>query len=623
MCVVVFVEGKSDVGLIKPELLNNKNTIISLDYNSHKLLNQSNINHKLIEDYFNNDDKLIIDDLAFKLGISWYTEENISEYLEYEGFNLGTLLDLEIPSYFFTNLKRIIGIKRAIENENPNEIISYSLKNYVDNICKNRKIKSSGEIKNEARTGLFYNDLEIPINVGFKTIKLKISRKNYFRLKKNLDYIINLMLNVKPNIESLINDESILLIDFHTIMYKDLLMEFQKFPKNVIIFNQRKPAVWNLESFKIIRNLKSKVLTLEYFENHEIQKIILQEQKKLKNNLDNLWKNEQCLEKIFSFEGETFWNIIKFEFSNIITERLIESVRRIILLKKMFETIKVFSILDWAHTGMEEKIITHIVKNKKIQIYCLQHGVMTLNNSMHKYLPIIPILPSNNTKMFVWGNTLANFSRQHAIKKDDVIIVGSPRHDKFFNQKNKITNNGSVLITSNMFFHYNFNGNDSRAFETLELALIKILKILKSYPNRKPIIKLHPAESFDVKSIIRKIDPDIPIYQHEDILPLLQSCDSMISLNYSTVLLDALILNKPSMVIITEKQNFEEEELIQNKAAFCVSDLENLERSLKQFLFDENFRNDLITRGNEFTNNYLSNQGTASKSLVKKLMENN
>ena len=92
------------------------------------------------------------------------------------------------------------------------------------------------------------------------------------------------MLNVKPNIESLINDESILLIDFHTIMYKDLLMKFQKFPTTVIIFNQRKPAVWNLESFKIIRNLKSKVLTLEYFENHEIQKIILQEQKKIKKN---------------------------------------------------------------------------------------------------------------------------------------------------------------------------------------------------------------------------------------------------------------------------------------------------------------------------------------------------
>lgn len=619
MCIIVFVEGKLDVGLIKPELLNNKNTIISLDYNSHKLLNQSNINHKLIEDYFNNDDKLIIDNLAFKLGISWYTEKNISKYLEYEEFNLGTLLDLEIPSYFFTNLKRIIGIKRAIENENPDEIISYSLKNYVDNICKNRNIKSSGEIKNEASTGLFFNDLEIPINIGFKTIKIKISRKNYFILKKKLDYIINLMLNVKPKRESLINDESILLIDFHTIIYKDLLMEFQNFSKNVIIFNQRKPAVWNLESLKIIRNSKCKVLTLEYFEDHQIQESILQDQKKLKNNLDNLWKNEQHLEKIFSFEGETFWNIIKFEFSKIITERLIEAVRRIILLKKMFNTIKVFSILDWAHTGMEEKIISNVVKNKKIQIYCLQHGIMTLNNSMHRYLPIIPILASNNTKMLVWGNTTADFNLQHTIKKEDVIIVGSPRHDRFFNQKNKITNNGSILIVSSLNFHYNFSGNDSRAFETLELALIKILK---SYPNKKPIIKLHPAERFDIKSIINKIDPNIPIYQHEDILPLLQSCDSMISLNYSTVVLDALILNKPSMVIITEKQNYEEEELIQNGATLCVSNLEDLEKSLKQFLFDENFRKNLITRGNEFANNYLSNQGTASKNLIKKLIEN-
>jgi len=244
---------------------------------------------------------------------------------------------------------------------------------------------------------------------------------------------------------------------------------------------------------------------------------------------------------------------------------------------------------------------------------------MTLNSSMTKYLPIMPVLPSNNTKMLVWGKSMENHILQHDIKKEEVRITGSPRHDRFFNQKNKVKNDGYVLIASNSFFHINFNGTDSRASRNLETSLKKILLILKSTPNKKPIIKLHPAEYFHIKPLIKKIDPTIPIYQHEDILPLLQSCDSMISLNYSTVLLDALILDKPTMVILTEKQNFEEEELIKNKATLCVSDLNNLENDLNKLLFDDGVRTNLINNGKQFVDNYLSNQGTASKYIVKTL----
>ena len=75
---------------------------------------------------------------------------------------------------------------------------------------------------------------------------------------------------------------------------------------------------------------------------------------------------------------------------------------------------------------------------------------------------------------------------------------------------------------------------------------------------------------YDIKPLIRQIDPNIPIYQNQNILDLLLTCDSMISLNYSTVLLDAMILNKPVLLILPEEQNMEEEISVKKGAVLYI-----------------------------------------------------
>ena len=76
----------------------------------------------------------------------------------------------------------------------------------------------------------------------------------------------------------------------------------------------------------------------------------------------------------------------------------------------------------------------------------------------------------------------------------------------------------------------------------MENYVRKILETVKKYPDKKIIVKLHPGRvSYDIKPLIQKIDPSIQIFQNENILDLLEKSDVMISLNYSTVVLDALI----------------------------------------------------------------------------------
>lgn len=617
---VLLVEGKIDFESIKQENLEDNFKIISFDYFAHKSLDEKQIPHKKIEEYFKKKDIEKLDDFSLKLATNWYKDKNIQKSLMFENLNLGTLIESELTSYFLKVIKRIYGIKKILEVENPDKIFSYSLTTYLKTICKKKNLGLES-LKNDVETELFFDNIYIPIDLKFKKTQIKISRKNYFTLKKNLEKFLYTLLKIKPKKEDLLKKESILLLDFHTKMYKDFFQSFPTSKYNIIIFNQKKPAIWDLESLNIIKNSNCKVITKYDFDNKEIRKNIQNEQQKMMKNIELVLNDDKSLNNIFSFDEESFWDIVKEEFSKMISERFFESIERLCLLKIMFKKIKIKHILDWAHIGTEEKEISHFANIEKIPVSCLQHGIMALNPVFEKYHPIMQVLPSNDSRMLVWGKTMESYLLQHNVKEEEIKIVGSPRHDKFFANKHTTKNSRNILITSNLFFHHNFNGIHTDTYERYVIFLEKILKNLKSRTEKNTIIKLHVSEHFNIKPIIEKIDPNIPIYQYEDLLPLMESCDSMISLNYSTILLDALILNKPTMVILPERQNFEEEGIIKQKAVLAVSELSDVEQKLNDFLDDGDLRNSLIKNGEKFVSDYFSQQGKSSKYLSEILLE--
>jgi len=617
---IILVEGIIDFKIIDRNLFQKDSTIVSFDFDAHKSLDDNKIEHKLVEDYFSEKDKLELDQLSLKFATSWYKDKRIEKGLKFENLNLGYLLELEMPIYFFKILKRIIGIKKIIEKENPDKIISYSLKNYVKHICNDKNIVIKFFNKNIS-SGLHFDKITIPLKIGFIKKELKVSRKNYFKIKKFVDEILNIFLKIKLNEEKLRTEDSILLLDFSTKIYEDIIKKIHTGNKNIIILNQRKPVIWNFETFNIIKNSKCKILSIKKFENSSTKNKNMKKQNELSENLKLMWNDEKSLKCIFTHNNESFWKIIKNDFSKLITKRFSESIERLILVNEMFDKMKIEAVVDWAHTGMEEKEINYVANKKNISIFCLQHGTMTLNPKFKKYHPVMPVLPSNNSHMLVWGEVMKSYLLEHKVNPNKITIVGSPRHDRFFKKK-MLTNNNTILIASNLFFPYNFDGNDTRAYDRYILYLKEILKFIKKNSDKKPIIKLHQAEYFDISSIIKSIDPSIIIYQHEDVLELLEKCDVLISLNYSTILVDALILKKPSMVILSERQNYEEEEIIKRGAVLAVSDISELEIKLKQICLENNVRKKLILNGKKFIDDYFSYRGNSSEYLIKWLFNN-
>lgn len=611
---IILVEGIKDVEEIK-SIYSSTVKVISFDYEAHKLLNELNIKHELVEDYFSPQDEYDIDTKALELTTQWYKHKSIIE-LNYQGLNLGSLLEIELIGYFFEQLKRVLGIIRVIEKEKPDIIVAYFLGEIAETMCRQKKIKIQ-KYESKKSVELFFDSIDIPIKVGGRIFSIKISQKKFQIITKMLNQTICSLFGFKPDYNNLRIKKTILLSEYNLSTYDDLIEELSNSKNNIYLLNQRRPAIWNYHSFQIMRKSKCKIIDLDDFINKDIKIEIKKEQKKFEDNIKTLWNDNNIFVEMFSINDYSFWNGIKNNFTQLVTKRFVEAIKKIFLLNELFKNIDISCILEWAHVGLEDKLIISIANKRKIPNLFLQHGLYLQNEKLKKYVPILPILPYNSSKHLVWGNIMERFVLEYGIRQDMVIKIGSPRHDKFF-RKEHIKKLDTVLLAANGFFHVNFKGTDTRSFIKMENFVRKIFEVMKKYPKIKLIVKLHPGKvSFDIKPLIKQLDLNVKIFQSENIMDLLENCDYMISLNYSTVTLDAMISKKPILVLLPEEQNYENEIPLKNNAVLFTSDLNQIESLMDNLFNNKEICHNLVKKGNEFVNEYVANQGKSSHELAK------
>lgn len=611
---IILVEGIKDVEEIK-SIYSSTVKVISFDYEAHKLLNELNIKHELVEDYFSPQDEYDIDTKALELTTQWYKHKSIIE-LNYQGLNLGSLLEIELIGYFFEQLKRVLGIIRVIEKEKPDIIVAYFLGEIAETMCRQKKIKIQ-KYESKKSVELFFDSIDIPIKVGGRIFSIKISQKKFQIITKMLNQTICSLFGFKPDYNNLRIKKTILLSEYNLSTYDYLVEELSNSKNNIYLLNQRRPAIWNYHSFQIMRKSKCKIIDLDDFINKDIKIEIKKEQKKFEDNIKTLWNDNNIFVEMFSINDYSFWNGIKNNFTQLVTKRFVEAIKKIFLLNELFKNIDISCILEWAHVGLEDKLIISIANKRKIPNLFLQHGLYLQNEKLKKYVPILPILPYNSSKHLVWGNIMERFVLEYGIRQDMVIKIGSPRHDKFF-RKEHIKKLDTVLLAANGFFHVNFKGTDTRSFIKMENFVRKIFEVMKKYPKIKLIVKLHPGKvSFDIKPLIKQLDLNVKIFQSENIMDLLENCDYMISLNYSTVTLDAMISKKPILVLLPEEQNYENEIPLKNNAVLFTSDLNQIESLMDNLFNNKEICHNLVKKGNEFVNEYVANQGKSSHELAK------
>lgn len=219
--------------------------------------------------------------------------------------------------------------------------------------------------------------------------------------------------------------------------------------------------------------------------------------------------------------------------------------------------------------------------------------------------------------MAVWGNSMMKYILKHGGNENNIINTGSPKHDKFFMVSNQNKKNCVLIILSDLYGS-NFEGTNSKTKQRLDKYLKITHDIIKKISNKKIIVKIRPGQSvYDGHQIINELDPNIPTYRTRDIFDVINMCDTVILFNFSTAVLDAMIMKKPTMTILPENQGFEDDVIMKSGATLVVNNLNELETKLVDILTNNKLRKRLVEDGQKIVNEYFINQGNASNELCK------
>jgi len=210
----------------------------------------------------------------------------------------------------------------------------------------------------------------------------------------------------------------------------------------------------------------------------------------------------------------------------------------------------------------------------------------------------------NRRRSSIW-----NLKSYNIIKNSNCIIANADHEEKHIliatTTSNKI---GDFLIKNR---------------ENYEETILKICQSLENM-GKEVIIKIHPFEDEEyVTELVKKLNPKIKVIKKGDIIPLIKSCEVFISLDMSTTILEAQLLKKPVITINTGKVPYNDESSIFKSNSCDRVKIEEFEKTITKIIHDNDYKLDLIRRGTDFFNEYVSNQGNASKKLFSCLENSN
>lgn len=593
--------------------------IFSFNIHAHKFLVEKNIEHNIAENYLEKGDREKIFDYAIKLW-NWYDNDVLKKEFEFENLNLLSVADTsEFHQILIREIFNFFVIKRVLEKEKPKKII---LSAYFAKIIKQIDNKILLDISGEQEHDFHiqWEKMLIRFNISNRPISIPISRKRYNQFKKIFEFVIGNLFGLWQNFAN--KKPSILFLEFNPAQYPKLLDDLKNFNGNIIFFNRRRPAAWNLQSIKLLRKYRIKLISSELSMSKKDRIKIDSSVEYFTNKLQKLWSDESIFSKIFKIEETNFWPVVSEVLYDLYRRRITEYLQLILTCKRIFSELNIKCILSLNILGETEKTIL-ATNNYKIPSILLEHGATNYIPSISKY-DISNMYPTFQDKIALWGDIQKDYLLQHRnISADRIFVTGSPRHEDFFKKikSNNTNSEKTILITPQAMSE--FNGLvDTTTYLRLEELLVKIFQIIRKIPNTRIIVKMHPTLAPGneyVKTLIHKLNPDVKILQLESILDVIDSCDVMININTdlfpSTVVYEGMIMNKPIMniMMMDEKYDFE---FVKDNAVLSISDTDNLKEPIEQLLTDNDLQIQLITNGQKHLERYFSNPTTASEKLA-------
>lgn len=616
----MIIDNSLDITKSKLEKISNDTKIISLDLESHNKLNDLNIIHEKIDNYLTLDDRNFIDNISLKISTEWYKNPKISELLKFNDLNLGSLFELELFVYLLKKLRLFLVLIKLINNESLRSISAsiniISILRILDN-SKNFKLI---EIFSDCNPTSNLNKITIPLKVPGHPINISFSYANTMKIIKIIESFTTMIFNLKLDLKKSKKNSSILFLDLNPSPYENLLNFLHKHKKQIIFLNEIGSLSWKKTQLYILKKTNSKIFRWKDLKTKNNDLLIFKNNQIIQSRINEIFSDDN-FESFFNIRDYSFWKIIKDEFITFCMSRFITSLELLVLAKDFFTTINIDSIVVLYSTSLENQVILDVAKKMKIPCFRLQHGLHAVGSLEEKLFPINFPSTQSNLKHLFWDENLPKYYSQLGLNQNNSLVVGSPRYDNLFKLKSKNQTN-TILLTSTFLQNFaSVNGLDSNYLDIHKQTFHEISKIIHSINDKKLIIKLHPAMPplYSIKAVLNDIDQNIPIYRTQDITNLLIDSEVVICLDHSTVLLESMILKKPTITYMIDSSWYENDPIITSGATLAVDSLEDFKKSLNNILFDPNFRNQLIQKGTEYVNNNLVNKTNSSQHIGKLL----
>ena len=592
----------SNFNISKLKTLDKNSIVISLDFNSHKILSKENIEHVTSDNFLTTEDHFEVWKKSF-LFSKWYENSTIEDVLQYKNINVGKLFYIEFHYHLLPNLKKVIELDNICKKYKKFKIIApSSLSSLLEQIHENIDYI---EVE-ENLEGLLYNKIDFQLT---KSLNLRISKDSYEKIKNLSDKVTSKLFNSKNEITK----KQIMLAEFDIIKYKKLLELSSKNGIQFTLFNRRRPYIWNKSSYSVIKTSGCIILG-EYGKEAKLK--IKNNQNSFEKNIETIFNNEKFFEGFFSIRNVSFWNLIKPIFVELSKRRILDAIQEIDITDQVLKNSKVSTILLLSENGFNEQIILEIAKKYDIETNLLQHGMYweTLevkegNTFLGGDFPIL------SDKFLVWGNETKRYVSECGFG-EKVNVVGSTIYDSLFNESGiKTSGNYILLATSSPQQNeiFDLSIKNLEAYEKIIREVCNIAVKLK----KKLIIKLHPfQEERNIQKIVSCFGENVTVVKDTSISELIKSCEIFLVNDFSTTMLDSLILKKPTIVIQTKNRHTKEKPTILKSECCIECDINTLEKNIKDIILN-NSQNKMIENGQEFIKNYISNQGNSTETILK------
>ena len=605
---------------IKEEELTNlakkKNSeFITFDYESHKKLSDRNIHHKLIDDYITDLDRREIFDFSNRCLKK--IEEFNGSVLRFHDINLVNLIDRnELHGFLMNIIPKIKVVGQILQNNNYEKIFLASniYEIFVDSRFK-ENIRLLNTIQDEFMS---FEKIDIPIELGILKTKITIDRSKYKIIKHVIEKCIGNFFGLRKN-----DKKKIVLLEFNPEVYHDLLKEINRRGFQPVLINFRRSPIFNFKTIRYLMKSKSAIMIPQDW----LEKVELEEFEKNKinffNKMNEVIKNKKIFLN-FDYKGINFSSFLQKKLNRILIQRLDEYIMQILIAESIKSRSDIQGIVTLNFSGETEKVFSYV--QEKIPILYLQHGFANYIEST-SHFDVLDDFHSIKNKIAVWGDIIKDYLiRVKAIPENKIIVSGSPKYDSYSRIEKNRKRKKIMLVTLRPIITH-MEGPRIELYEKYEEVLHKLIQISKNIENLQIIFKLHPQQNISNQIIINMIKENdrIKILQFEPIKELLSNCDLHVNIapdnfDASSVILEAMMMGKPTLNIQLQKNEIEFEFMKENaiKSVYYDSNIEQLVLDL----ISNHGIEELLNNSQNFLNKYMKNRGNAAKKLIDLMMKN-